>query len=434
MTTTTSAPTTSTGAASSPDAQTTWVVPVRNDGLVVDSFAFEPIGTLADRAVVEPAELGLLPGQEGQVTVRYDLPTDPPLAAGTHPVGLRVLSREVPESGYVEEGALDIAPFTAVTAELGPRTSTARGRGKGKHEVALDNRGNTPAVVVLDLADPDEKLHGTIEPAFVEVGPGRSEIVTVKVHARAQHWKGANHSLPFQVVVTPPEGDQRTLPGTLLQRPLLPPWLLKALLGLLVLAMLMSGLWLAVLKPTIESSARAAASEEGEKALAAQQEAAAAQEKAAAEQKAALEELEDKVDAATTPTTPPTVDPGAPVDPLGDPLLVRVAATKSDQTPSKVVDTEKVVSITDLLLQNPAGDTGRIDVTRDGDVVYSARLENFRDLDLHLVAQLAFEPGSPLGLEVKCENLPADPTDPTSKAAPCTPGITVSGFARTPAP
>ena len=286
MTTTTDAPATTATSSTSPDAQTTWVVTVRNDGLVVDSFAFEPIGTLADRAVVEPAELGLLPGQESQVTVRYDLPTEPPLAAGSHPVGLRVVSREDPGSGYVEEGALDIAPFTAVTAELGPRTSTARGRGKGKHEVALDNRGNTTAVVVLDLADPDEKVHGTIEPAFVEVGPGRSELVTVKVHARAQHWKGANNSLPFQVVVTPPEGDQRTLPGTLLQRAVLPSWLLKALLGLLVLAMLMSGLWLAVLRPAIESSARAAASEEGAKALAAQEEAAAAQEKAAAEQKA----------------------------------------------------------------------------------------------------------------------------------------------------
>ncbi len=434
MTTTTTAPSTT---ATPSDAQTTWVVAVRNDGLVVDSFAFEPIGTLAERAVVEPAELGLLPGQEGQVTVRYDLPTEPPLAAGSHPVGLRVVSREDPASGYVEEGALDIAPFTAVTAELGPRTSTARGRGKGKHEVALDNRGNTTAVVVLDLADPDEKLHGTIEPAFVEVGPGRSEIVAVKVHARAQHWKGANNSLPFQVVVTPPEGDQRTLPGTLLQRAVLPSWLLKALLGLLVLAMLMSGLWLAVLRPAIESSARAAASEEGEKALAAQEEAAAAQEKAAAEQKAALDELTDKVEEATgtpvTPTPTPGVD-GVPIDPLGDPLLVRVAATTSDQTPSRVLDADRIVSVTDLLLQNAAGDTGRIDVTRDGDVVYSARLENFRDLDLHLVAPLAFAPGAPLGLEVTCENLPADPTDPTSEAAPCTPGISVSGFARTPAP
>ena len=99
-----------------------------------------------------------------------------------------------------------------------------------------------------------------------------------------------------------------------------------------------------------------------------------------------------------------------------------------------MLDADRIVSITDLLLQNPAGDTGRIDVTRDGDVVYSARLENFRDLDLHLVAPLSFAPGIPLGLEVTCENLPVDPTDPSSEAAPCTPGISVSGFARTPAP
>lgn len=440
MGTSTDTTTTRPAATTTSGEQTLWVVPVRNGGLVVDAFTFEPIGTCADRAVVEPTELGLLPGEEGTVTVRYDLPRDQPLAAGNHPVGLRVLSREDPGSGHVEEGALDIAPFTAVTAELGPRTSTARGRGRGTHEVAIDNRGNTTAVVVIDLADPDEKVHASIEPAFVEVAPGRSEIVTVKVSGRGSHWRGINRSLPFQVVVTPPEGEARTLPGTLLQRALLPSWLLKSLLGLLVLAMLLSGLWLTVVKKTIESSARAAASEEGAKAAETAEKAAAAQQEADAQQKAALDDLTQKVEEQTgEPVTPATPEPtpgvgGVPIDPLGDPLTLRLAATAADQTPTRVLDADKIVSVTDLLLQNPAGDAGLLEVTRDGVTVYATRLENFRDLDLHLVAQLAFAPGDELGLEVTCENLPTVAPAVPAPAAACTPGVTVSGFARTPTP
>ncbi len=399
---------------------------IRNDGLVVDAFTFEPIGVPAPWITVEPAELALLPGEEGVVVMRFTPPRAADVAPGIHSWGLRVISREDPDSTSVEEGQVEVGAFTEVEAELLPRTSTARGRRSGTHEVAVDNRGNTTAVVALSLADPDEKVNGTIDPTFVEVAPGRSQVAKVKVSGRERHWRGANRTLPIQVLVTPPDADTTTLSGNLLQRPILPPWALKALLGLLVLAMLLGGLWVAVLRPTIESSAREAAVEEAEKVA---DEAAAAQEEAAAEQKAAMDELAGKVEAGGQPTPTPTPTPTEPatIDPLGDPVATRLAATKTNQKPSAVLDEEKVVSVTDLLLQNPAGDTGLVRVTRDGKTIYAARLENFRDLDLHLVAQLSFDPGMKLGLEVTCENAP-------ELNRPCTPGITVSGFARTPAP
>lgn len=398
---------------------------IRNDGLVVDAFTFEPLGVPASWATVEPAELALLPGEDGTVALRFAPPRAADVVPGIHSWGLRVISREDPGSSSVEEGQVEVGTFIEVDAELVPRTSTARGRRSGTHEVAVDNRGNTTAVVALNLADPDEKVNGTLEQTFVEVAPGRSQVAKVKVSGRDRHWRGANKTLPFQVLVTPPDSDTVTLSGNLLQRAVLPPWALKALLGLVVLAMLLGGLWVAVLRPTIESSAREAAVEEAEKA--------------AAEQQAAIDELAGKVEAAgqptptptpnTTPTPTPTPTPEQPgtIDPLGDPIAQRIAATKSNQKPSVVLDDERIVSVTDLLLQNPAGDTGLVKVTRDGTTIYAARLENFRDLDLHLVAQLSFDPGTRLGLEVTCENAP-------ELDRPCTPGITVSGFARTPAP
>jgi hypothetical protein len=427
MTTTTPLPSSSPAREDAP----TWTLTVRNDGYVVDALSLEPVGNLAEWAVVEPAELGLLPGEEATVHVRYATPRDSTVLAGSYPVALRVISREDPERRQVEEGVVDVPAFTDVSAELVPRTSTARGRGRGRHQVAVDNRGNTAAVVTLDLLDPDEHLHGTVEPAVLEVGPGRSELVAVTVTARTRFWRGSNRTLPFRLVVTPPEAELFSLPGNLLQRAVVPAWLVRGAVALLLLAVLLSGLWVAVLRPAVESSAREAASQEGAKALAVAEESAAAQKAAADAQKAALDALTEEVAAGQVPapTPEPTPTPGVggvPIDPLGDPLSQRLAVTAADQSPDVRLSSEEIVSVTDLLLQNPAGDTGQIRVTRDGTTLYTARLENFRDLDLHLVAPFEFAPGERLGIAVTCENPP--------ELGTCSPGVTVSGFARTPAP
>ena len=114
-------------------------------------------------------------------------------------------------------------------------------------------------------------------------------------------------------------------------------------------------------------------------------------------------------------------------DPLGVPVTQRLATTPDEQAPVAVLDANRTVSVTDLLLQNPAGDSGTVTVLRDDQVVYEARLENFRDLDLHLVAPIVVEPGTELGLTIGCTN----PNPPgKAKAAECSAALTVQGFAR----
>lgn len=109
-------------------------------------------------------------------------------------------------------------------------------------------------------------------------------------------------------------------------------------------------------------------------------------------------------------------------------MTARVAATKDEQAPSAVLDAKHLVSVTDLLLQNPNGDSGLLTLSRGKDIFYEARLENFRDLDLHLVAPIVVNKGEAFGLKVSCTN--PDPAGP-AKAQACTPAVTVQGFART---
>jgi hypothetical protein len=413
---------------------------VRNDGVVVDAFAVEVLGATQAWATVNPPELALMPGEEGVVDVTFAPPRSWATAAGVHPFAMRVLSREDPAGSAVEEGTLEVASFADAGAELLPRTSHARGRRKATHEIALDNRGNATAAVTVQPLDPDERLSFHLESPVVEVDPGCTRTLRLRVSARKRFWRGAPVMLPFQVHAESAGAPPTVLDAQLQHEAAVPKWLVRALVALLVVASLLAGLWFTVLRPTIESTARSAADEaasgarkEAAAAAAAQQEQIDALAAAGGGDPAAKPSAKPSGKPSAKPDPkgdPKPKDPGtkppaepAPVDPLGFPLVTRVAATAGEQSPKTVLSEKQLVSVTDLLLQNPAGDTGLVSVRRGDTVIYTARLENFRDLDLHLVAPLEFAPGETLRLDVTCQNSEAEPR-------PCTPAVTVTGFAR----
>jgi hypothetical protein len=403
-------------------------ITVRNTGHVVDSFRLEPLGALAPWMRVEPAELPLMPGTEGTVRVVFDPPRTPQLTAGEVPWGVRVVPAEDAASAIVEEGVLDIEPFSEFAADMRPRTSRARGRRSGKHELVIDNLGNTPLDVFMAGGDPDQKLDVALEPSELTLAPGAAAIVAVRPRARARFWRGQAKTYPFQVVVEPAGHQPNVVDGNLMQEAVLPAWLLKLLIALILLAAILAALWFAVLKPTIRDTASAIATEKAKAATAEEADARkAADDAAAGSADAAKEDTDAKLDKLNTALGKPIKDPIATVDPLGNPMTVRVAATKDEQAPTAVLDSKKLVSITDLLLQNANGDSGLITLRRGTDTIYQARLENFRDLDLHFVAPIEFEKGATFGLTVSCTN--PDPAGP-AKARPCTPAVTVQGFAR----
>jgi hypothetical protein len=407
-----------------PGEAATAEITVRNTGHVVDSFHLEPLGALAPWMRIEPADLPLMPGTEGTALVFFDPPRTPQLTAGQVPWAVRVLPAEDPDAATVEEGVLEIEPFTEFAADMRPRTSRARGRRSGKHELVVDNLGNVAIDVFLAGGDPDQKLDVALEPAELTLAPGAAAIVAVRPRARARFWRGQPKTYPFQVVVEPSGAQPTVVDASLLQEAVLPAWLLKLLVAVAVLAAILVALWFAVLKPTIRDTATAIATKQSAQEASARKSADAA---AANSADATKQDTDGKLDKLNTALGKPIKTPLTTVDPLGNPLTTRVAATKDEQAPSAVLDAKRVVSITDLLLQNPNGDSGLLSLSRGQDVVYEARLENFRDLDLHLVAPIVLDAGEKFGLTVSCTN--PDPAGP-AKAKPCTPAATVQGFAR----
>ena len=114
----------------------------------------------------------------------------------------------------------------------------------------------------------------------------------------------------------------------------------------------------------------------------------------------------------TTPTSTFSTPFGNPADfQLGFGAQVPAGSSQDFTNPFS-----STFAVTDMVLQNPNGDTGFVQIKRDGNVIMQSALENFRDLDLHFVAPYMFNPGQNLVMTIAC-------TTP----GPTLPGCAVSG-------
>ncbi|MEU1885518.1 hypothetical protein ABZ491_08555 [Micromonospora rifamycinica] len=396
-------------------------VRVRNTAAVVDQFTLDVVGDAASWAEVEPATMNLLPGTEQEARVTFTPPRASTVPAGSVDFGVRVRGREDPEGSVVEEGTVTVLPFVELATELVPRTSQARRA--ARHQLVIDNTGNVETTVEVLPADPDRLLSFRVLPAAPVLRPGTATFVKLRVRPRKRFLLGPDRNLPFQVAVTRPDADPITSDGLLVQRSVLPAWSPRVVLVAAAAAVALVGLWFAVLKPTVQSTAKEAAKVETkelsqEVAEVKTQASEAAQTAEKAEKVASVAAgASPKPSAAPSPTagsgngkgpgsqggTLDNADPETAAD-------FRVATSASPTTSNeftlstyKPAD-KKVLWVTDIVLQNPHGDAGLLQVRRGDTVLLETGLNNFRDLDYHFVQPLRFSAGQPVTVAVKCAN------------------------------
>ena len=428
---------------------------VRNNGSVVDQFTFEGLGTGAAWIEAEPEVLSLFPGAEGTVTIRFRPPKSPNTAPGPTPFGIKVVSGEDPMGSAVEEGVITVGRFADRTVEIYPVTQ--RGRRKGQFEVAVDNRGNAPIEVEFSGSDPENACRYEFARQSLIVEPGTAHFTKFEVIPHDRFWKGPPKTHQFQVLVSerarhaelappqmvgapggPPDPTlamptpaavqvPEAINGTLLQEAMIPPWLIKAIIALIALLLILWILWITLFKPTVESAAKDAVA-------------------------APLASLNDKVDALAAPgggapaggtattttvlatgggnntsggTTTTVAGGGVPAattttttgstfaTPFGNPAdfqlgIGSVVGPTTAQNFDNPIST--TFAVTDIVLQNPNGDSGIVQIKRNGNILLQSALENFRDLDLHFVAPYMFTPGSTMTMTVTCNTPgPANP-------------------------
>jgi hypothetical protein len=388
------------------------VVPiqVRNNGSVVEGYQLSVIGAPGEWATVDPPVMSLYPGTTSTATITFRPPRTARTVAGQQPFGVRVLPTEHPELAVVPEGVVEVLPFLETTAELVPRTSQGR---SGRHQVAIDNRGNVPVNVLIAAQGDGDQLRFKLDQVGLAVQPGEARFVQLRAKADKRLWRGEPVTHPFVVLVTPQESVPVELPGSYVQTPVVPKWLWWLVPLLLALAALLLALWFLVLKPTIESQAKEAAAEEAVKAEEAAEQAAEDAEDAGV----AANEAKKAADKADNPPKDPGGDPTDPPEPqepravvtdISPRLLGQPADNGTSTTPFVLPDSQDTFALTDVVLSNPQGDFGRVELLVDGEVLLSHALENFRDLDFHFVSPIQVTEGVTMNVDCRTPGEPPD--------------------------
>jgi hypothetical protein len=427
-----------------PGAETACEVRVRNTGQVVDRVLLDVVGDAADWATVEPPQLNLLPGTDGTARVLFHPPRTSEVLAGDVDFAVRARSQEDPDGSVVEEGTVTVTPFTDLVAELTPRT--AHGRRAAKFRLVVSNLGNAPVAAEVSALDPDEHLEFTLRPEAVLARPGTATFVKLRAAPKKRFVKGPDKSLPFQAFVLPEVAEPVTVDGAMLQQQIMPKWLLPAIAIAVAGAAALVALWFLVLKPTVASSAQDAVAQQTQQlassASAANQAATQANQAASKANSAAGggaagggsagggsaggggSATGSNAGAAAAGAGGASggangVPPGAtPVSAL---LQSNGAPTKNASFttyPYTFPSGQTILNVSDLVLQNPMGDSGILQVRAGDTALLEFGLDNFRNLDLHYVQQLVFTTKAPLVLAVECLN---------TTATNCTAAVSFSG-------
>jgi hypothetical protein len=358
-----------------------------NDAESEEVVKLTALGELAEHTVLQSETIYLDPGESFDVPVIVDVSTT--LTSGSHTSGIEVSSGN--GSRIIAEATIAVEATVAYAVSLLPPRSSSGG--SGKHQVVVDNTGNTPMTIEVAAQAVDDRIDIELAAPLVNVDPGKTAKIEMKLHPRDRFWSGQPQEHPFTVRVAGSDHQVHELDGVYEQGPRVRPWLAPALAGMLGALLIGIIAWFALLKPAVESIAddRAAM--------------------AIDEQQAVFDQTIAELEAAAE------LPFGAPAD-----LRFNAEAPPGGSAnESFTVASDRVVSVTDVVFQNPGGAVGRMALLRSGEVLLESELANFRDIDWHFVAPIQFEGSDTVEIRLECES-------PGPGGAACAVGASIIGF------
>jgi len=393
----------------SPGGEVRCIVKVRNAGEIVESYRFQVVGDPGQWATVEPAQISLYPAAEGTTTVIFKVPKGSRMPAADLPFAVRVMPVERPQFAAAPEGMLRVLPYRETTAEVLPRMS--RVRRTARHEVAIDNRGNVPLQVSVSAADPDQALRATASPSSVMVPPGQAIFSTLKLRHPRLLWRGQPVTRPFRVILASAEGPPQMLDATTVQQPLISRATGRLVAMALAALVALAAVWFFALKPAVTSAAKDAVSAGGGGGGGSQPVSGAGGGGGGG--------------AGSVKANP---SPGSQT-PFSRRLAT--AGTGAQDSDFSVAD-KTVFLLTDVIVQNPQGDAGEVELRVGGTSILTLSLSNFRDEDYHLVTPVEVLKNQTVQLHTVCQT--AGPPLPGQGAGQCRVFALVTGMAVPEAP
>lgn len=373
----------------SPSAETSLTLQVHNDDPTPQLIQMHAAGDLADHVTLGSKSITLEADEVFNMAVV--ITPGATLGVGMHSpsVELSAVSGDITATGIVQ-----VLSHADHSVTLKPEES--KGSANGLHIVEVANLGNVPVTVEIHA----DNLEGDITldvQSTVTVAPAEKTEVALRVVPSLRYWNGPSRHHDFVIHTTGTDGRSNDLNGSYEQRPRVPAWLGPAVLGALTALLIWAFIWFVWIRPWTQSTADDAAAE------------------AIAEDRIAMEERIEELEVAAAE---------AKELPLGVPIDFRLSVSPAGgnaATDSETVDTNSVLSITDIVFQNPEGTAGTVTLLRDDDILLQSELANFRDLAQHFVAPFVFDEGSMITLEVDCRT-------PAPGATECPVGVAILGF------
>lgn len=428
----------STSVIAEPGAEASCTIRVRNTGMVVDQVLLDVLGDAGPWTTVEPAQINMLPGSDALAQVKFRPPRSSAVTAGITPFAVRAMSTEDPDGSTIEEGTIEVAPFSELRAGIAP--ANARGRRSAKFRLIVQNEGNTPAHVAVSASDPDLLLEFRAKPRNLVTQPGTATFVHLRTSPKKRFVKGPDRMLPFQAMLQADEAPPATVNGVMVEEQILPTWLLPAIAVAGVLAAALVALWFTVLKPQVHSIASAEASTVAKPIAQSASAANVAAHSAAAVASSAAAVANGSPGAgagagggggasgspsASASGSPkpkhspkPSASATAPA-PVAQLISVTAAPSTTFVTKSFAIPAGKILTVSDLVFENPAGDTGTMQIRIGSAPLYTFGLANFRSFEYPFAQPLVFTHAAPLTLAIECRN---------SGTTACTDAVSFNGF------
>jgi hypothetical protein len=324
----------------------------------------------------------------------YTIAADVGLVA--HAVESQPLESAATQSGVVVATAtVELPTHSDYTIALQPTQS--RGSQRGRHSVRVANTGNVAIAVAVHVEASDSELIIELDQPLLTVAPGDVSELAVRVVPPHSYWTGPTTDHAFTLCATSTDGRTNELTGTYQQRPRVPNWVGPAAAGAGAALVVGVIIWLGLLRPWVTDTADSAAVD------------------AIEQDRAALQNRIDELETAARE---------AEELPLGSPTDIRLdVAPAADSSEQAVANAESgtILSITDIVFENPTGAVGVVSLLRNDEILLRSELANFRDLDRHFVAPFQFDDNDTIVLEVECRT-------PGAGESACLVGALLVGF------
>ena len=219
-------------------------VHLRNTGPAADRFDVEVLDAAGSWCTVDPTTVTLEPDSTATATVWFQPPRDAATRPGEYPFEVRVSPRDDPEDSVVRSGHLHVGTFSETVARLVP--PVVAGSLRADCAIVIDNLGNDATTVALAAHSSDRRLRLRLGRPAIPVPAGTARRVRLQVRATRPAVLGSAARLPFRVVADARGIVPIKLDGVFVQQPVLADRLSRAVSALLLLAMIVTGLWLAV--------------------------------------------------------------------------------------------------------------------------------------------------------------------------------------------